>query len=113
MRMLRCGAGPGTAMERYSGTAAQRHRSAALRRSSAETAGDVGLGGFLVRDAEDLLGGVHLDEAPGLAGAREVEEGRVLRDPGCLLHVVCHDHDRVVGLELVDQVLDRGGGDRV
>src|SRR4051794_39111276 len=119
--MLRCGAGPGTAMERYSGTVARQYGSTAVRRyggtavrrSSAETAGDVGFGGFLVRDAEDLLGGVHLDEAPGLAGAREVEEGRVLRDPGCLLHVVGHDHDRVVGLELVDQVLDRGGGDRV
>src|SRR6476661_9628028 len=55
---------------------------------SAETTGDVGLGGGLVGDAEDLLGGVHLDQLPGFAGARDVEEGRVLGDPGGLLHVV-------------------------
>src|SRR5689334_17816982 len=80
---------------------------------SAEAAGDVRLGGFLVRDAEDLLGGVHLDQATWLAGAGEVEERGVLGDSGGLLHVVGHDDDRVLLLELVDQVLDRGGGDRV
>ena len=50
---------------------------------------------------------------PGLPGAGQVEEAGVLRDPGGLLHVVGDDDDRVVGLQLVDQVLDRGGRDRV
>ena len=50
---------------------------------------------------------------PGLPAADEVEERGVLRDPGGLLHVVGDDHDRVVALELVDQVLDRRGRDRV
>src|SRR5689334_21867030 len=62
---------------------------------SAEAAGDVCLGGFLVRDAEDLLGGAHLDQATWLAGAGEVEERGVLGDSGGLLHVVGHDDDRV------------------
>jgi len=35
---------------------------------SAETAGDVGLGGLLVGVGEDLAGGVHLDQASRLSG---------------------------------------------
>src|SRR3954451_9696313 len=39
---------------------------------SAEAAGDVVLGGLLVRVAEDLLGGVELDQPAGLAGPGDV-----------------------------------------
>src|SRR4051794_2128455 len=74
--------------------------------ASAEPTGDVRLRGLFVRDAEDLLGRVELDQPARLARAREVEEAGVLRHPRGLLHVVGHDHDRVLRLELVDQVLD-------
>ena len=43
----------------------------------------------------------------------EVEERRVVADAGGLLHVVGDDDDRVAALQLVDQVLDLAGGDRV
>ena len=48
------------------------------RGTSAEAARDVGLGGLLVGDREDLLGGVHLDQLAGLAGGGEVEEAGLL-----------------------------------
>ena len=54
-----------------------------------------------------LLGGVELDQLA------EIHEGREIRHPRRLLHVVRHDHDRVVGLQLVDQFLDLGGRDRI
>jgi hypothetical protein len=41
------------------------------------------------------------------------EERSHLRDARGLLHVVRDDHERVLALELVHQVLDRLGGDRV
>ena len=60
---------------------------------------------------------VVLDEDARPLAARLVhldrEERRHVRDAGRLLHVVRHDHDRVVALELVHQVLDPGGRDRV
>ena len=62
---------------------------------------------------EHRAGVVVLDELAGLAGARDVEERRPVGDAGRLLHVVRHDHDRVVLLQLLDQVLDGEGGDRV
>ena len=52
-------------------------------------------------------GGAVLDELA------QVEEGGVVGDADRLLHVVRHDHDRVVLLELVDQLLDLRGGDGV
>src|SRR5699024_306224 len=80
---------------------------------SAEAARDVVLG-LLVRGVgEDGVGVVDLDEVAGLAGAGDVEEPGAVRDAGGLLHVVGHDHDRVLLLELMDQVLDREGRDRV
>ena len=42
-----------------------------------------------------------------------VEEGRVVGDARRLLHVVRDDHDRVAPLELLHELLDLGGGDRV
>ena len=49
----------------------------------------------------------------GLAHCLQVEEGGVVGDTGGLLHVVGHDHDGVVALELVDQILDSQGRNRV
>ena len=43
----------------------------------------------------------------------EAEERRHVGDARGLLHVVGDDHERVVALQLVHQVLDRGGRDRV
>ena len=43
----------------------------------------------------------------------DAEEGRHVRDARGLLHVVRDDHDRVLVLELVDQVLDPRRRDRV
>ena len=60
-----------------------------------------------------FLVGFDLDQLAGLAGALRLKKRGVVGDPGGLLHVVGDDHDRVLGLELVDQVLDRRGRDRV
>src|SRR3954454_1029553 len=105
----RASLGAGTARRPCPAGRAQRRG----RAGSAEASGDVGLGGLLLGVAEDLAGGVHLDEPTGFAGAGEVEEGGVLGDTRGLLHVVGDDHDRVLAAQLVDEVLDRGGGDRV
>ena len=57
---------------------------------------------------EDPVRSIVLDQAP------EPEERRVVRHPGRLLHVVRDDHDGVLLLQLVDQLLDplRGDGSR-
>src|SRR5438105_6649884 len=73
----------------------------------AEPAGHVVLGELFGGSREDLLRSVTLDELP------EPEEGRDVRDARRLLHVVRHDHDRIVRLQLVNQFLDALGCDRV
>src|SRR5215204_4730547 len=87
------------------------------RVASAEPAGDVVLGALVGRGGEDGVGAVVLDQQAGAVagtlGGLGGEEGRPVRDPGRLLHVVGDDHDRVVPLELLHQVLDAAGGDRV
>jgi hypothetical protein len=80
---------------------------------AAEPPGDVVLRRPLARIAEDLLGVVDLDQPAGLSGGREVEERRTVTDPRRLLHVVGDDDDRVLLLDLIDQVLDRQRRDRV
>src|SRR5699024_3096275 len=70
---------------------------------SAEAARDVVLGLLVHGVGEDGVGVVDLDEVAGLAGAGDVEEPGAVRDAGGLLHVVGHDHDRVLLLELMDQ----------
>src|SRR5699024_9563005 len=76
------------------------HASAPAARS-AEAARDVVLC-LLVRGVgEDGVGVVDLDEVAGLAGAGDVEEPGAIRDARGLLHVVGHDDDRVLLLELV------------
>src|ERR687897_2559482 len=82
-----------------------------------EPAGDVVLGPLVGRLGEDRVGAVVLDQQPGAVagagGGLGGEERRAVRDPGRLLHVVGDDHDRVVPLELLHQVLDAPGGHRV
>src|SRR5699024_2517545 len=82
-------------------------------RRSAETAGDVVLGGLLRRRGEHRGGVVHLDELARLAGTLDVEEAGAVRDTGGLLHIVRDDDDRVVVLQLVDEFFDRQRGDGV
>src|SRR5215813_7312198 len=72
-----------------------------------ELAGDIVLRPSLARVGEDLRGGPDLDELA------QIEEGGVVGDAGGLLHRVGHDDDRVLLLELVDQLLDLGGGDGI
>ncbi len=43
----------------------------------------------------------------------DMEEGSHVRDACRLLHVVRHDHDRVVVLQFVHEILDTGRRDRV
>ena len=43
----------------------------------------------------------------------EIHEGGELRDAGRLLHVVGDDDDRELGAQLLDQLLDLAGRDRV
>src|SRR5215210_3761574 len=66
---------------------------------------------------EDLLGIVELHHPAGavlLVGVQlDREEGRLVGHARGLLHVVRHDHDRVLLLELEHQVLDLAGRDRV
>src|SRR4051812_12156215 len=78
-----------------------------------ESAADVVLSLLLAGIGKDLLSGIDLDEVPGLARALDIEECRDVARAAGLLHVVGHDHDRVLLLELADQVLDRERGDRV
>src|SRR3954469_14503974 len=82
-------------------------------RVSAETAADVVLGLLLRRVGEDLLRRVDLHETTGLARPLDVEERRQVAGARGLLHIVRHDHDRVLLLELENQVLDGQSGDRV
>src|SRR5215472_4992784 len=72
-----------------------------------ELAGDIVLRPSLARVGEDLRGGTNLDELS------QVEERCVVGDAGCLLHRVGHDDDRVLLLELVDELFDLRGRDGV
>src|SRR5258708_608739 len=76
-------------------------------RASAEAAGDVILGALVRGGGEHLARGIELDHLA------EIHEGGEVGDARRLLHVVGDDGDRVVVLELVDQLFDLGGRDRV
>src|SRR2546425_7959476 len=67
---------------------------------STKPPGDVILGVLLLRLHEDLVGRPEFDQVA------EVHVGGVVGAARRLLHVVRDDHDRVVGLQLVDQLLD-------
>jgi hypothetical protein len=62
---------------------------------------------LVLRLGEQRVGQVALDQLA------LVEERRVAGDPGRLLHVVSDDHDGVPLLELVNELFDADGGDRV
>src|SRR5215212_11708854 len=74
---------------------------------SAEAAGDVVLGLLLVGVHEDPRLRSELDQLT------EIHEGGVLRDARRLLHVVRHDDDGELGAQLLDQLLDLAGRDRI
>src|ERR1700754_3638522 len=67
---------------------------------SAEATRNVVLGLFLLGLHEQICRGPELDQVS------EVHVGGVVGAAGRLLHVVSHDEDGVVVLELVDQFLD-------
>src|SRR5579864_1834848 len=87
-----------------------------LRRST-EPSGDVRLGPLIVRICEDLLRPIVLHEhaGPRTFGLIDVgsQECSHVADARGLLHVVRDDHDRVVPLELLHEVLDARGRDRI
>src|SRR5262245_45199676 len=82
-------------------------RNMTTRLRLAEAAGDVVLGFLAGRLDEDRVGRAVLDQLA------EVHVGGEVGDARRLLHVVGDDHDRVVVLQLVDQLFDARGGDRV
>src|SRR5215216_2457288 len=75
--------------------------------SSAEAAGDVIFGLLLRGVRKDALGLVEFDQLA------EIEERGVIGAARRLLHVVRHDRDAVVGLELGDQLLNALGRNRI
>src|SRR5204863_1696136 len=74
---------------------------------SAVPAGDIVLRARLARVGEDLRRLAVLDQLT------KMEKGRPLRHTCRLLHVVGDDGDRIAAAQLVDQLLDLGGGDRI
>src|SRR3569833_111058 len=78
-----------------------------MSRLLAEPAGDVILRAPVGRRREDLAGIVELDQLA------EIHEGGLVGDARRLLHVVGDDRVRVVLGQLLDQLLDLGGRDRV
>src|SRR5262245_1213024 len=56
---------------------------------------------------EDLAGRSILNQPA------KVQEGGVVADPRCLLHVVGDDEDGKIALQLLDQIFDFAGGDRI
>src|SRR5215472_7316611 len=77
------------------------------RPTSAEPTGDVVLGEAVARVGEQAIGLTDLDQLA------EMEVRRALRHTCRLLHGVGDDHDRVGLAQLIDQVLDARGGDRI
>src|SRR6188472_1918807 len=84
-----------------------------IRNDLAEASGDIVLRPPVRRVGEDPGGAVVLDQHAVAAGAvlahLDAEERGHVGHPRRLLHVVGDDRDRVLALELVDQVLDPRG----
>src|SRR6266566_2333025 len=74
---------------------------------SAEAPSDIVLGPPVARRGEYPAGEIELNQLA------EIHESGEIGNARRLLHVVGDDDDRVVVLELVDQLLDLGGGDRI
>src|SRR5215210_3551533 len=79
----------------------------------AEAACDVVFGLSPIGVGEHLLRIIELPEPARVAHVLDIEKARVVRDAGGLLHVVRHDDDGVVLLQLVHGVLDLLGRDGV
>ncbi|ENN83987.1 hypothetical protein RHSP_70613 [Rhizobium freirei PRF 81] len=75
--------------------------------SSTKTAHDVILRAEIVRIGEHLVGIVLLNQMA------EMEHCGALRDASCLLHGMRHDDDGEVFPQLVNEILDLGGCDRI
>src|SRR5438477_3664793 len=71
---------------------------------STESAGDVVLGLSAAGLEEDLVGCAELHQLA------QVHVRRIVRDPRRLLHVMRHDCNRILALELGDELFDLGGG---
>src|SRR5690349_2340877 len=76
-------------------------------RPSTEAPGYVVLSPLLRRSGEDGVCRAEFDQFP------EIHEGGEIRGACCLLHVVRYDGDRIVLLQLVDQLFDLGSRDRI
>src|SRR5581483_9655812 len=81
-------------------------RRSALR-ASPKPSSDVVLGQSVPWVGEDLVGLTDLDEVT------HMEVSGALRHARRLLHRVGYDHDGIIGPQLVDEILDARGGDRV
>src|ERR1700677_709407 len=81
--------------------------SEAMILSSTEPAGDVILRASIARRREDLVGVVEFDQLA------EIHEGGLVGDARGLLHIVGDDRDGVVLRQLLDQLLDLGGRNRI
>src|SRR5258708_10341457 len=75
--------------------------------SSAEPAGDVVFGLFLLRLDENLVGHAEFNHFS------EIHIRRIVRNACGLLHVMRDDHDRIVVLQLVHELLDATRRDRI
>src|SRR5258707_5538588 len=75
--------------------------------ASAEAASDIGLCALVPRRGENRFRRAELDQLA------QVHEGGEVRDARRLLHVVGDDDDRILLFQLVDQLLDLGGRDRI
>src|SRR6266481_5001217 len=75
--------------------------------SSSKSARNVILRLFFGWICENLGRRTKLNQPP------KVKESSVIRYAASLLHVVCHRDDRVTGLELVNQFLNLGCGNRI
>src|SRR5690554_2117716 len=76
-------------------------------RRSAEPPSDVLFGPLHARAGEDDRGLIVFDELS------HIEEGRIIAHSRGLLHRVRHDGDRIILLQLADELLDACGGDGI
>src|SRR5258708_10997597 len=75
--------------------------------ASSEAASDIGLCALVPRRGENRFRRAELDQLA------QIHEGGEVRDARRLLHVVGDDDDRILLFQLVDQLLDLGGRDRI
>src|SRR5690554_433771 len=76
-------------------------------RRLAEAPSDIFFGALYARAREDRRGLIVFDELT------HIEEGRIIADARCLLHRVRDDDDRIILLQLADELFDARGGDGI